>query len=324
MVDSIVRSLSQLPDIPHVVTIGSFDGVHRGHQHLIERVTAHAKRLGVPCCAVTFDPLPAEVLRPEKAPPRLCTTSERSAQMISHGLDRVVILPFDEEMANQSALEFLQELAHSARPEMIVVGEDFAFGHKRHGTPQMLAEHADAFGYECEIVERVNPESRIEWSSSFIRRAIAGHGAVDTAAIALGRPFRLSGVVQSGDHRGRDLGYPTANLRLPDGLVVPSDGIYAAFVSINSEQESGSLPSLVYVGSRPTFGWSSRVIEVFLLDFQADLYGREITVDFIDRIRGDRAFDSAEALVEQMRLDEAKGRRIFARYGDSTATATGE
>ncbi len=317
---TLVHSLTDLPDVPHVVTIGSFDGVHRGHQHLIDRVTEQACALGMASLAITFDPLPAEVLRPDKAPPRLCTTAERTFQMREHGIDRIAVLSFDEAMANQSADDFLRELVEAARPAAIVVGEDFAFGHKRQGTPSFLQSRAGELGYQLEIVERINPEEDLEWSSSFVRRQLSEHGDARTAGAVLGRPFRLSGVVQNGDHRGRDLGYPTANLNLPPGLIVPADGIYAALVTISDIQWPENLPSLVYVGTRPTFESTSRVIEVFLLDFDADLYGRKITVDFLDRIRGDRAFDSADELVNQMKQDEADGRRILAEYATPAGT----
>jgi riboflavin kinase / FMN adenylyltransferase len=311
----IVHSLVDLPDVPYVVTIGSFDGVHRGHQHLIEHVTSIARRLNTKSVGITFDPLPAEVLRPDKAPPRICTTEERTSQMLSAGLDRVVVVKFDEQLAQQSAEAFLQAVHAAAHPSAIVVGEDFAFGHKRQGTPEFLFEKAEDYGYQLVVVERLNPHDDVEWSSSFIRRSLVENGDVTAAAQALGRYFRVSGTVQNGDHRGRDLGYPTANLSPMDGLVTPADGIYAAFVTVDGQNGLASRPSLVYVGVRPTFGQSSRVIEVYLLDFDGDLYNKRIEIDFVKRIRGDRAFDSPDELVEQMNKDENCGRQIFSELG---------
>jgi riboflavin kinase / FMN adenylyltransferase len=309
----VVNTLSDLPDSPHVVTIGSFDGVHRGHQYLLEQVRDQANLHGVASLVVTFDPLPAEVLRPDKSPPRLCSTDERILQMLDHGIDRVAVLTFDDEMANQSADDFLGELVTHASPHGIVVGADFAFGHKRLGTPAFLRERANEFGYELTVVERINPDGEAEWSSSFARQALDS-GDVRTVNRVLGRPFRVGGSVDKGDHRGRDLGYPTANLQLPDRLIVPADGIYVGLVSIDDFHISGELPALVYIGTRPTFGSSQRIIEVFLLDFEADLYGKHVTVDLLDRIRGDKRFDSAEELVEQMKIDEATGRELLASH----------
>jgi riboflavin kinase / FMN adenylyltransferase len=313
MNQSIVKSLTDLPDTPHVVTIGSFDGVHRGHQHLLEQVRETANRLGAETLAVTFNPLPAEVLRPDKAPPRLCTIEERIDQMLACGIDRVAVLRFDEEMANQSAGDFLRELVQTANPQTIVVGADFAFGHKRQGTPEFLRDRASELGYELLIVERINPDQNTEWSSSHVRNAL-GSGDIATANDVLGRSFRVSGTVDNGDHRGRELGYPTANLRLPDRLIVPADGIYVGVVTIEHDAPERDLPALTYIGTRPTFGSSARIIEVYLLDFDADLYGKRITIDFLDRIRGDRKFDSADELVQQMKIDEVNGRQLLASH----------
>lgn len=317
MVQSIFHSLSELPNEPHVVTIGSFDGVHRGHLHLLEHVTSAASQHGVPSVAVTFNPLPAEVLRPDKAPPRLCSTDERTAEMLRAGVDRVVILAFDEHMASQSAESFLQELVDACHPKAIIVGSDFAFGHNRRGTPEFLKDQAPAHGYELTVVERINPDSSVNWSSSFARSALAERGDVRTAEQVLGRPFRVSGVVQNGDHRGRTLGYPTANLHPFPGLALPADGIYAALASLDGQERERANPALVYIGTRPTFGESNRVIEVFLLDFDDDLYGRHISVEFVDLVRGDRAFASADELVAQMKIDEQNGRKMLAeRIGE--------
>ncbi|TVR69055.1 MAG: bifunctional riboflavin kinase/FAD synthetase [Sphaerobacteraceae bacterium] len=320
---SIFRSLAELPGDRHVVTVGSFDGVHRGHQYLIQQVAEHASRLNASALGVTFDPHPAEVLRPDKAPSRVCTTSVRTQEMLTAGLDRVAVLEFDHQMANQSADDFLSELVAATHPAGIIIGEDFAFGHKRQGTPEFLRERADQYGYELTIVSRVNPDSQVEWSSSFIRRELAQNGNVRSAADALGRLFSLSGTVGDGEKRGRELGYPTANLRPPEGLIIPADGIYAALVDVNDEINQNGLPCLVYVGKRPTFDNDLRVIEVYILDFDADLYSRNITVHFIELVRPDRAFDSADELVQQMHNDEVSGRRILSEFGANVSTTPG-
>lgn len=310
MTDSILHSLEDLREGRHVLTIGSFDGVHRGHQYLLEQVNRSAKQHGLPSLAITFDPLPAEVLRPDKAPPRLCTIEERIDQILKCGIDRVVVLTFTPELANRTASDFLDDVVSSAQPAEIIVGEDFAFGYKRQGTPEFLAERAAVDGFELQVIERVNPE--IELSSSSVRRSLIERGDVGTASQILGRSFRLAGTVTNGAHRGRDLGYPTANIEPPERMVVPADGIYAAVVDDESPDRR---PSLVYIGTRPTFGDGARIIEVFLLDYSGDLYGRRIGIEFIDRIRGDRAFGSADELVNQMKQDELAGRQIFADLG---------
>jgi riboflavin kinase / FMN adenylyltransferase len=318
-----VRSLADLPCERHVVTIGSFDGVHRGHQHLIQQVVDRARISDCSGLGITFDPLPAEVLRPDKAPPRVCTTVERTKAMLDAGLDRIVLLDFDHAMANQSADEFLAELVRYANPEAIIVGEDFAFGHKRQGTPEFLKTQAEAYGFEVTVVPRINPDNEVEWSSSFIRNAVAEHGDVRSASLALGRMFSLSGRVGDGDKRGRTLGYPTANLQPPDGMVTPADGIYAALVDIESSSDERDLPSLVYIGNRPTFDGMSRVVEVYILDFDADLYDKLVTIRFVDRVRGDQAFDSPQSLIDQMQRDEEAGRQILADFGANVRTKPG-
>lgn len=318
MSESLFGELSRLPREPHALTIGSFDGVHRGHKHLLGRLSQRAGELDVPSLAITFDPLPAEILRPDSAPSRLCTTEDRTREIFNAGIDRIVVLRFDQEMANQSADAFLNAVLEYSMPQLIIVGEDFAFGHKRQGTPDFLRERSREHGFDLEIVKRVNPDSQ-EWSSSAVRRALAEHGDVKAAEEILGRPFGVSGTVQNGDRRGRDLGYPTANLEVPDRLTLPADGIYAALVNSGETDASIGLPALVYVGTRPTFDGTERHVEVYLLDFSGDLYGRRLAVEFVDRIRGDQKFESADELVEQMQRDEESGRRIFAGLGIEVA-----
>jgi riboflavin kinase / FMN adenylyltransferase len=309
------HSLEELPAERHVVTIGSFDGVHRGHQRLLHRVTETASNLSLPSLVVTFEPLPAEVLRPDLAPPRVCTTEERIRLMTHYGIDRTAKLRFDNALSNQSAAEFLENLCRRARPAALIVGEDFAFGHKRQGNHEFLRGEAHRLGYSLHVEPRYNPIDGPEWSSSAVRRALLESGDVIAAAEILGRRFRIAGRVVNGDHRGRTLGYPTANLSLPDRQLTPADGIYAAIASLSGNPDLLETPCLVYIGSRPTFGQSQRTVEAYLLDFDGDLYDCELNLDFVDRIRGDRAFDSAAELVEQMRRDEADGRVIFQRHG---------
>ncbi len=305
---TVVASLDETPPGPHAVTIGNFDGVHRGHQALLARTVAAARERGARSLVVTFEPLPLYVLRPEAAPKRLTTNQERIAALAAYGIDDIVVLRFDRALAELSAHEFVACLVEGAHPVEVVVGEDFAFGHNRAGTPDLLRELGERYGFAVTVVGRVaDPDGEI--SSTRIRRMLA-EGSVADAARLLGRPFALSGVVVHGARRGRLLGYPTANLALPPEHAVPADGIYAAKAAIGDS--SALWPAMVYVGTRPTFDDPARIVEVNLLDFAGDLYGARLTVLFVEQIRGDRRFDSAEALIEQMRRDEAETRRVLA------------
>lgn len=306
MTAQVYSRLEDLPNRPHVVTIGNFDGVHRGHRYLLAAALERARALGAGCLTITFEPLPAEVLAPERAPERLTTTPERLALIGALGIDTILLQPFSHAFANWSADEFIERVVRAARPVAFVVGADFRFGHDRIGTPTMLREAGRRADFAVDLLGRIGGE---EISSTNIRRLIAS-GDVRTAARLLGRPHRLTGVVQPGAQRGRELGFPTANLNIPSRLARPADGIYAALVAI--DRESPLIGALVYVGTRPTFDEAERLVEVFLLDYAGDLYGRELAVSFLEQVRGDQVFTSVDALIQQMRLDEAKARRFLA------------
>lgn len=305
----IVHGLQEIPPGAHVVTIGNFDGVHRGHRHLFAKVTERARALGARSLAVTFDPLPAEVLRPDRAPKRLTTTQDRLALVAEAGLDCITVVPFTREFAALEAREFVAQLVDAASPREFVVGADFRFGHDRTGSPELLKELGAAYGFGVTVVERIGGE-RI--SSTSIRRALTD-GDVAIAAELLGRPYALRGRVVPGAGRGRHLGFPTANVTVPDSLVIPADGLYAGRASVEGGPQHH--PALIYIGTRPTFAEAERVVEVYLLDFQGDLYGQELTVQFIERLRGDQTFASSEALIEQMRADEVAARRLLGAGG---------
>lgn len=301
----IVQSLSDIPPSRHVVTVGNFDGVHRGHQHLLRTLTGRAEQAGAASLVVTFDPLPVEVLRPERAPRRLTTTTERVSLIAACGVDTIVVQRFDLEFAAWSAREFVERVATAGHIVEWVVGADFAFGHDRTGSPALLRELGSKYGFAVTVVERVGGQG----ISSTVTRELVTVGDVAGAAVLLERPYTLRGRVVDGAHRGRTFGFPTANLAIPGNLVVPADGIYAGYASVDC---GGDLhPALIYVGSRPTFDGTSRVIEVNLLDFSGDLYDRDLGVLFVEQVRADRRFESAEAMVRQMADDEIKARRIL-------------
>ncbi len=300
-----MQVLHTLPELaalnrPVHLAIGVFDGVHLGHQHVI-----NAARTGSDASVVlTFDPHPMRVLHPDKAPPLLTSTSHKLALIKQLGIDAALVLPFTREFANTPAEEFLKQLAAPAHHlRQICVGVRFHFGHNRAGNSLVMAKHATQLDYIVTEIPAVHTADGEMISSSAVRQHIL-HGHLDRAAAMLGRPFSLLGTVEPGDHRGRSLGFPTANLNLHNE-VLPPDGVYAARV----EQHA----AVVNVGLRPTFTHPTphRLIEVHILDFTGDLYGKDIEVALIEKIRGEQKFPSAEALKEQIRTDIGKARLLL-------------
>jgi riboflavin kinase/FMN adenylyltransferase len=274
-----------LPDAqpcPRRVAVGTFDGVHLGHREVIRGADT----------VLTFDPHPSAVVSKHGGPP-LLTTLKRKAQLIeSIGVEELVIIPFDGAFAQRSAQSFIDDvLVGSLQATYVSVGENFRFGHRAQGDPQLLA--ADG-RFEVRVVELQEADGEIV-SSSHIRGLILG-GAVEYADQLLGEPFMVAGEVVHGDKRGRELGYPTANLIPPEGYVVPGHGVYAACADGH--------PAAVNVGVRPQFQTGrGELIEAYLLDFQGDLYGHNLELRFLKRLRGERRFPSIDALVEQMAQD---------------------
>ena len=286
----------------YVLTIGNFDGVHRGHQRLLSEVVNVAQERGMRSGALTFDPLPLEVLRPEVAPPRLTTTGDRIDLIRALGIDTVEPIHFTADVAALEAHQFIEQVARAFRPVELIVGADFAFGRGRSGNVDVLRQLGDPFGYRLRVIERVG-DGEQDFSSSRVRASLAS-GDVQQAADVLGRPYFLRGTVVEGQRRGRELGFPTANLSMSGRMAIPADGIYAAMTQTLPGTEL--VPSMVYVGTNPTFEGNARVVEVNLLDFDADLYGLELVVLFAERVRGDQRFDSAEHLVAQMYRDQER------------------
>lgn len=307
MASRIVHDLGDVPPRRHVVTVGNFDGVHRGHQYLLGRLQDRARHHGASSLVLTFEPLPVEVLRPDRAPLRLTSTPERLSLIAARGIDTIVVQRFNRDFAGWSAREFVERMTRAGQVAEWVVGADFAFGHDRTGSPELLRQLAPQFGYAVTVVERVGGQGI---SSTEIRRLVTA-GDVSAAAELLARPYTLGGTVRDGDHRGQTLGFPTANLAPPASLAVPADGIYAGFASI--DQSADLRRALIYVGTRPTFDGTARGIEVNLLDFSGDLYGRDLAVLFVERVREDRRFETADAMVRQMAEDEAEARRLLDR-----------
>jgi riboflavin kinase/FMN adenylyltransferase len=285
------------------VTIGVFDGVHRGHQALLGEVRDTAKALGSPCGVITFDRHPATVVRPESAPRLLTTLRHRLELFADAGVDFVRVLTFDEERSLQSAGDFaasvlVDELAVSA----VVIGEGFHFGLRRRGDVGALGEIADRYGIALVAVPPLaDAESGQPLSSSLIRAALAA-GDVERAAELLARPYEVRGVVETGDRRGRLLGYPTANVAVGGDVMLPADGVYAGRYVF---PDGTDWPAAISIGRRPTFYEENGLllVEAFLIDFDDDLYGQRAGVRLTRYVRGQERFDSAEALTAQMHKD---------------------
>ena len=289
-----------------VVAIGNFDGVHRGHQALISRAVAMARGTGKPAGVVVFEPHPREFFVPNEPHFRLTPLPEKLRLFEQMGLDLVRVLTFDLALSRMNAEEFVMGvLVDELGISGAVVGYDFFFGHKRSGTPQTLIEAGARHGFAVEIVAPVAELGEV-FSSTAVRLKLA-EGDFRGAAHALGRWWRVTGTVVGGAKRGTGMGYPTANVPMPKGTAL-AHGIFAVRVLIADGWHDGA----AYLGTRPTFDDGMPVLEVFLFDFDGDLYGRTIAVEFIEFLRADRKFDSMAALVAQMDIDVAKARAVLA------------
>jgi riboflavin kinase / FMN adenylyltransferase len=293
-----------------VVTIGIFDGVHRGHQRIVHRALARAAELRLPAVGVTFDPLPEFVLRPEEKPALLTPLDRRLELLGELGLDGVYVIDFTAKFSQQSPAEFVQSaLVGKLRAVDVVVGANFRFGRRAVADVSTLRELGATGGFMVDAIELAGPDAVAGgalgpvFSSSWIRERIAA-GDVEAAAEALGRPHRLEGRVVHGDHRGRDLGFPTANLELPAHLAVPADGVYAGWLD--------AMPAAVSVGTNPTFQGTGRRVEAYAIDeVGLDLYGRVMALDLVRRLRPMVTFEGIEALVAQMAADVEDSRRFL-------------
>ncbi len=286
------------------VTVGTFDGVHRGHQAVLKAVIASSGAVAGNSAVVTFDPHPREVVTGEGVA-LLTTVEERADAMGALGVDRLVVLPFTREMANWSAEKFARDvLAGSLSASVVVVGHDHGFGSRRSGDAVLLEKLGGELGFRVERVE-AHVEGDLVVSSTKIRTAIE-EGRVGDALVMLGRPYRLIQRVTEGDQRGRTIGFPTANLVPPSSKVLPLFGVYAADVRLDDDPTR--YRAAVNVGVRPTFGENAPLVEVHLIDFEADLYGQRLSVDFVRRVRAERRFDGLDALKTQLHDDVARCR----------------
>jgi len=299
-----------------VATVGVFDGVHRGHQQIIARARALADEHGLPAVLVTFSPHPASVVRPGSQPPLLATLTRRAELAESFGIDVVLFLPFTTEFSQLLPEQFVhQAVVADLHAAAVVVGENFRFGHRAAGDVPLLQTFGDRWGFDAEGVPLLQ-NGHHPISSTYIRSCVQA-GDVAAAAAALGRPHRLDGVVVRGDQRGRDLGFPTANLRADGQAAVPADGVYAGRVVRldewgNTRTDVPARPAAISVGTNPTFEGLHQSVEAYILDFDGDLYGQNLGVEFVHRLRGMHRYDAIADLVTQMAEDVRQTRELMA------------
>jgi riboflavin kinase/FMN adenylyltransferase len=299
----------RVPPVPHLVTIGTFDGVHRGHQYLLERARERSAQLGVPLLVVTFEPNPGQVVRPDAFKGRLLSPDGKLDHLRRAGAGEIVILPFTESLMRETPEQFMGDLATSTQPAEVWVGEAFALGHKRAGDTTRLAEIGRDLGYDLVALPRREIDGEVVSSSRI--RGLVLEGAADIAARLLGYPFRVSGTVVRGAQVGRSIGFPTANVEPPADLVPLADGIYATRATVDGVGER--LPAMTYIGTRPALNTGTRQIETNILDFEGDLYDRILHTEFIARLRPDADFPSVDELIAQLRRDETHARQVLAR-----------
>jgi riboflavin kinase/FMN adenylyltransferase len=304
-----------------VVTVGMYDGVHRGHQTLIGAAVARARAMQRPCLLLTFDPHPAEVVRPGSHP-AILTSLDRKAELVAElGVDAMCVLPFTPEFMRLAPETFthsvLVERLHAAQ---VVVGENFTYGHRAAGTVDTLRAEGRRFGFAVEGIPLAgvaqeqdgSADAEVTISSTYIRACVAA-GDMVSAARALGRPHRVDGVVVRGHRRGRELGYPTANVETPPFTAIPADGVYAGHL-VTRDGDGASLdrfPAAISVGTNPTFQGSRRTVEAYLLDYDGDLYGEHVGVEFAQRLRPMTAFADVGTLLEAMAKDVTDTRGVL-------------
>ena len=295
-----------------VVTIGVFDGVHRGHAEIIGKAVALAKQRNVPSVLLTFVPHPSEVVRPGSHPPVLTTIVRRAELVEELGIDVFCPLAFTLEFSRMAPAEFVfNALVDRLHASGVIVGSNFRFGHKAAGDVAQLQELGAKFGFTAEGVELLR-DGDTTLSATYVRSRVQA-GDMQSATAALGRPHRVDGIVERGDQRGRELGFPTANLRTDAWAAVPADGVYAGR-AVRLDEWGRTLETLgtaaISVGTNPTFEVRQRRVEAYILDFDGDLYGDALGIEFHEKLRGMERFDSVEALITQMHADVARTREI--------------
>jgi riboflavin kinase/FMN adenylyltransferase len=292
---------------PGWLTIGSFDGVHRGHQKVIKRLVDAASRDGVPSTVMTFDPHPRCVLAPDTCPLSLTTVDEQAEAMADLGVDNLVVMPFTRKLSQLTATQFMAKVTRKIPLRGLVIGYDFALGHQRRGDRAFLEHYGDTHGFEVEVITPHSTEGKII-SSSRLRELLLD-GQVAHAARLLGRHYSTKSFVEHGTGTGSRIGYPTANFAITPNKLVPKHGVYAIWVDIDGQ----AYPGAMNIGYRPTFGGTTLTVEAFIFDFDRDIYQQTVRARFVQRIRDEKKFKSPEALVQQITKDVARARAILSR-----------
>jgi riboflavin kinase/FMN adenylyltransferase len=310
---NVLRNVDDLPrDLRFVLTIGMFDGVHRGHQRAIATLLRSARQLNGQSVVMTFDPHPAQVLR-GSAPDLLCSPAEKLARIAALGVETIVVQPFDKDFAGQTPERFIDRLTHNRQLVGLVMTAESAFGRDRSGMLPVVRGLGRERGFKVVEVARLNVEGGT-LSSTRLRRLV-GDGRLADARRLLGRDYAVTGTVVRGDQRGRDLGYPTANLTFDAPVTLPRDGIYAVRAAWGGEDPlapARTADGVASLGVRPTFeSGGARILEVHLFDVDEDLYGHRLRVEFVRRLRGEKKFKSVEALVKQMDRDTTRARNLL-------------
>ncbi len=297
------------PEKDTLLTIGVFDGVHLGHKHLIARLVQQARRRGLLAGVITFRGHPLDLLSPGSGLCLLTDIEERVRLIKSEGVDFVLPLTFTADMAAITARDFVELLQRHLRMRGLVVGPDFALGRNREGNIEHLGQLGREMGFTVTEVQALKLDGQVP-SSTAIRESLAG-GDMRTAMRLAGRPYSLHGRVVTGAGRGTSLGFPTANLSIEPCHALPADGVYVSWAHVNGNTH----PAMTNIGTCPTFGTCARIVEVYIIDYSGNVYGKELRVDFLERVREEKKFGSVEELKQQMAADVAKGKAILQRHG---------
>ena len=308
-------SVSPWPNERAVITIGAYDGVHRGHRAVIAQVQARAAELGARSVVVTFDRHPASVIRPDAAPRLLTNPAQKLELLADTGVDATVVVPFSPEQARETPVDFVERvIVNALRAQAVIVGSDFHFGHMRQGNITLLREMGERHDFTCEPVVLVPRADGVDEpiSSTAIRRALAG-GEIETATRLLGRALEVHGTVVTGDQRGRTIGFATANVEIPNGMCLPSDGVYAG---LYRRPDGSEHACAINLGRRPTFYVNAEhsLLEAHLLDFAGDLYGEDAAVTFVAFLRSEKQFAGIDELKTQLKLDVEHARVAVQTY----------
>ena len=308
-------SVSPWPKERAVITIGAYDGVHRGHRAVIAQVQARAAELGARSVVVTFDRHPASVIRPDAAPRLLTNPAQKLELLADTGVDATVVVPFSPEQARETPVDFVERvIVNALRAQAVIVGSDFHFGHMRQGNITLLREMGERHDFTCEPVVLVPRADGVDEpiSSTAIRRALAG-GEIETATRLLGRALEVRGTVVTGDQRGRTIGFATANVEIPNGMCLPSDGVYAG---LYRRPDGSEHACAINLGRRPTFYVNAEhsLLEAHLLDFAGDLYGEDAAVTFVAFLRSEKQFAGIDELKTQLKLDVEHARVAVQTY----------